>query len=99
MPLLVTPAFASGYLMAMAAGNLGGRIGWAALSDKIGRWNTFQGFTLIAVPLFAGIPFLITQCVSNPTGPRAPCLRGRPVRCQVCGGYPRQVSHICRLCH
>jgi len=72
MPLLVTPAFASGYLMAMAAGNLGGRIGWAALSDKIGRWNTFQGFTLIAVPLFAGIPFLITQCVSNPTGPLAP---------------------------
>ena len=42
MPLLVTPAFASGYLMAMAAGNLGGRIGWATVSDKIGRWNTFQ---------------------------------------------------------
>ena len=42
MPLLVTPVFASGYLMAMAAGNLGGRLGWAAVSDKIGRWNTFQ---------------------------------------------------------
>ena len=27
MPLLVTPVFASGYLMAMAAGNLVGRIG------------------------------------------------------------------------
>jgi len=72
MPLLVTPAFASGYLMAMAAGNLGGRIGWAALSDKIGRWNTFQTFTFIAVPLFAGIPYLITQCISDPTGPLAP---------------------------
>jgi len=72
MPLLVTPAFASGYLMAMAAGNLGGRIGWAALSDKIGRWNTFQTFTFIAVPLFASIPYLITQCISNPTGPMAP---------------------------
>merc|ERR1719427_2308483 len=61
MPLLVTPAFASGYLMAMAAGNLGGRLGWAALSDNIGRWTTFQTFTFIAVPLFAGIPYLITQ--------------------------------------
>ena len=29
MPHLVTASFASAYLMAMAAGNLGGRIGWA----------------------------------------------------------------------
>merc|ERR1711915_795420 len=72
MPLLVTPAFASGYLMAMAAGNLGGRIGWAALSDKVGRWNTFQAFTFIALPLYATIPFLITKCMSDPTGPLAP---------------------------
>ena len=42
MPALVTPAFASLYLMGMAGGNLGGRLGWAAVSDKIGRWNTFQ---------------------------------------------------------
>merc|ERR1719228_3129055 len=72
MPLLVTPAFASGYLMAMAAGNLGGRLGWAALSDNIGRWKTFQTMTLLAVPLFAGLPYLITQCMSDPTGPMAP---------------------------
>ena len=72
MPLLVTPAFASGYLMAMAAGNLGGRLGWAAVSDKIGRWNTFQTMTLLAIPLFAGIPPLITATISDPTGPLAP---------------------------
>jgi len=72
MPLLVTPVFASGYLMAMAAGNLGGRLGWAAVSDKIGRWNTFQTMTLLAVPLFAGTPYLITQCINDPTGPMAP---------------------------
>ena len=29
MPHLVTASFASSYLMAMAAGNLAGRIGWA----------------------------------------------------------------------
>jgi len=72
MPLLVTPVFASGYLMAMAAGNLGGRLGWAALSDNIGRWRTFQSMTVLAVPLFAGLPYLITQCISDPTGPMAP---------------------------
>jgi len=72
MPLLVTPVFASGYLMAMAAGNLGGRIGWASVSDKIGRWNTFQTMTLLAIPLFAGTPYLINQCVNEPTSPMAP---------------------------
>merc|ERR1719228_1664149 len=80
MPLLVTPAFASGYLMAMAAGNLGGRLGWAALSDNIGRWKTFQTMTLLAVPLFAGLPYLITQCISDPTGPS----QVQQPRCEFC---------------
>jgi len=35
--LLVTSSFASAYLMAMAGGNLAGRLGWAAVSDKIGK--------------------------------------------------------------
>eukprot|EP00092_Neocalanus_flemingeri_P018387 GFUD01019899.1.p1 GENE.GFUD01019899.1~~GFUD01019899.1.p1 ORF type:complete len:604 (+),score=138.00 GFUD01019899.1:68-1879(+) len=72
MPLLVTPAFASSYILALAAGNLGGRIGWGTVSDKIGRWNTFQSMTLVAVPMFASIPFLITQCIANPSSPMAP---------------------------
>jgi len=72
MPDLVTPGFASAYLMGLAAGNLGGRIGWAAVSDRIGRWNTFQGFTLVAAPIFAISPFLINNCVNDPTGPYAP---------------------------
>lgn len=72
MPDLVTPAFASAYLMALAAGNLGGRIGWAAVSDRLGRWNTFQLFTILAAPVFAALPYLIRQCVSDPTGPLAP---------------------------
>merc|ERR1719187_1863620 len=76
MPLLVTTSFGSGYLMAMAGGNLGGRIGWAAVSDKIGRWNTFQMFTLVAIPIYAGLPFLINQCVSDPSGSLAPLYLG-----------------------
>ena len=71
MPALVTTAFASAYLMSLAAGNLGGRLGWAAISDKIGRRNTFHIYTLGAIPLFGSLPFLINQCVSNPEGPLA----------------------------
>ena len=72
MPALVTTSFASGFLMALAAGNLGGRLGWAAISDRIGRRNTFHIYTLGSIPLFGCLPFLIEQCVSNPTGPLAP---------------------------
>lgn len=56
----------------MAGGNLAGRLGWAAVSDKIGRKATFNIFTLGAVPIFASLPYTITQCVSDPTGPMAP---------------------------
>ena len=76
MPALVTTGFASAYLMAMAGGNLGGRIAWAAVSDKIGRWNTFQMFTLVAIPIYAGLPFLINQCISDPSGSLAPLYLG-----------------------
>lgn len=72
MPELITPAFASAYLMGLAAGNLGGRIGWAAVSDRLGRWNTFQTFTIVAAPIFAISPYLISSCVMDPTGPYAP---------------------------
>lgn len=46
LPGVVTAAFASSYVLALSAGNLGGRLGWAALSDKLGRRNIFNIFTL-----------------------------------------------------
>merc|ERR1719481_568485 len=64
MPALVTTAFASAYLMSLAAGNVGGRLAWAAISDKIGRRNTFHIYTLGSVPIFGCLPYLINQCVS-----------------------------------
>ena len=72
MPTLVTAAFASSYLMALAGGNLGGRLGWAAISDKIGRRTTFNIFTFGSVPIFASLPYCIEQVVMNPDGPMAP---------------------------
>ena len=60
----------------MAGGNLAGRLGWAAVSDKIGRRATFNIFTLGAVPIFASLPYCINQVVTDPTGPMAPLYLG-----------------------
>ena len=46
MPALVTAAFASAYLMSLAAANWAGRLGWAALSDKESSSIRFQQQTL-----------------------------------------------------
>ena len=37
-----------------------------------GRRNTFHVYTLGAIPIFGGLPYLINQCVTDPTGPLAP---------------------------
>merc|ERR1712156_284554 len=76
MPSVVTASFASSYLLAMAGGNLAGRLGWAAVSDKIGRKATFNCFTFGSVPIFAALPFCIEQVVMNPTGAMAPVYLG-----------------------
>ena len=60
----------------MAGGNLAGRLGWAAVSDKIGRRATFNCFTFGAVPLFASLPFCIEQVVLNPNSSMAPVYLG-----------------------
>ena len=38
----------------------------------LGRRNTFHLFTFGAIPIFGSLPYLITQCVTDPTGPLAP---------------------------
>jgi len=65
LPLVVTAGFASSYLMLMSAGNLGGRICWATISDKIGRKTTFNIFTFSSVPLYAICPYLVSSVVGN----------------------------------
>jgi len=69
LPSLVTPAFASVYLMSLSVANLSGRIFWAAISDKIGTRNTFTILSLASIPLYLSIPSLISGCVSNPSSP------------------------------
>merc|ERR1719189_146558 len=76
MPSIVTASFASSYLLAMAGGNLAGRLGWAGFSDKIGRKATFNAFTFGSVPIFAALPYCINQVVMDPTGAMAPVYLG-----------------------
>ncbi len=65
LPGIVTAAFASQYVQIMAVGNLGGRVGWAAISDSIGRRNTFNMFTTGSLLLYAGLPFIVHSVVDT----------------------------------
>lgn len=65
LPAIVTSAFASQYLQMLGAGNLAGRLGWASLSDVIGRRYTFAIFTAGCVPLYLGLPTLVEQVMAT----------------------------------
>lgn len=59
------------FVQVLAAGNLGGRIGWAAFSDKVGRKLTFNMFCLGSIPLYLAVPYTVQQVVG--TGVSLPC--------------------------
>eukprot|EP01038_Epipyxis_sp_PR26KG_P008254 gene8254-11169_t len=65
LPAVVTSAFAAKYLLMLSAGNLGGRLGWAAVSDVIGRRATFMIFTGASVPVYLALPSLVEGVVST----------------------------------
>ncbi|CAM9460649.1 unnamed protein product, partial [Discosporangium mesarthrocarpum] len=65
LPTVVTAGFASAYVQVLAAGNLGGRIGWAAFSDRFGRKLTFNLFTFGSIPLYLAMPYTVQQVVET----------------------------------
>jgi hypothetical protein len=65
VPSVATPAFAATYVMILSAGNLGGRLAWAAVSDSIGRRATFAIFTLGSIPLYLSIPYLVENAATT----------------------------------
>jgi MFS family permease len=65
LPALVTAAFAGNYVMMLSAANLSGRIGWASVSDIIGRRKTFFIITSLSVPLYLSIPYLVDSVVTT----------------------------------
>ena len=71
MPAVVTTTFATAYLMALAGGNLGGRVGWAAISDRIGRRATFGIFTTAGIAAYASLPTIIEAVMADPNSQTA----------------------------
>eukprot|EP01039_Chlorochromonas_danica_P002119 gene2119-2313_t len=65
LPAVVTSAFASSFVLMLSSGNLGGRLGWAYISDKIGRRKTFQLITLGSIPLYLSIPTLVDSVITS----------------------------------
>lgn len=73
----------------LAAGNLGGRIGWAAFSDKFGRKLTFNMFCLGSIPLYLAVPYTVQQVVE--TGVR---LDSRGVPLLSTQRLPASINHF-----
>jgi MFS family permease len=53
----VTAAAAAGFTGLLSLFNIGGRIFWASLSDRIGRKTTYAIFFLLGMVLYASVPF------------------------------------------
>jgi MFS family permease len=53
----VTPSAAAGFIGLLSLFNIGGRIFWASLSDKIGRKQTYTVFFGLGMLLYAAAPF------------------------------------------
>mmetsp|Transcript_26729 Transcript_26729/g.54231 ORF Transcript_26729/g.54231 Transcript_26729/m.54231 type:complete len:631 (-) Transcript_26729:303-2195(-) len=76
MPAIVTESFATGYVSSLGIGMAVGRFGWSALSDKLGRQNTYALFGL-GMPIVAMAPTLCHEAVySTSTSPSASILLG-----------------------
>jgi hypothetical protein len=55
-PGVITPIAAAGLVGLMSLFNMGGRFGWASLSDFIGRRNTYFCFFVIGFILYVTVP-------------------------------------------
>lgn len=56
-PGVITPIAAAGLVGLMSLFNMGGRFGWASLSDLIGRRNTYFCFFIIGFALYLTVPY------------------------------------------
>jgi MFS family permease len=56
-PGVITPVAAAGLVGLMSLFNMGGRFGWASLSDLIGRRNTYFCFFILGFVLYLTVPY------------------------------------------
>lgn len=67
MPLVVTAAFASTYVLMISVFNMVGRFFWASTSDFIGRKNTYHCFFVLGTILYLSIPYFASGGAANPS--------------------------------
>ncbi len=67
MPLIVTAAFASTYVLMISVFNMVGRFFWASTSDYIGRKNTYHIFFVLGAILYMSIPYFASATASDPS--------------------------------
>ncbi|ODM45833.1 MFS transporter permease [Ruegeria sp. PBVC088] len=67
LPLVVTAAFASTYVMMISVFNMCGRFFWASTSDYIGRKATYMCFFVLGTALYLSIPYFATAVTTNPS--------------------------------
>lgn len=65
LPTVVTSAFAGKFVLMLATGNLGGRLAWAALSERVGRPAVFHLFTVGSVPLYFAMPTIVDAVITS----------------------------------
>jgi MFS family permease len=67
MPLIVTAAFASTYVLMISVFNMAGRFFWASTSDYIGRKATYMCFFVLGTMLYLSIPYFATAGSTDPS--------------------------------
>ena len=63
-PEIVTAGFTTGFVSALSLANAGGRLGWATVSDYLGRKNTMYVCSL-ALPACIAVPQITSLAVSG----------------------------------
>ena len=66
LPLVVTAAFASTYVLMISVFNMVGRFFWASTSDFIGRKATYMWFFVLGTILYLSIPYFASAGASAP---------------------------------
>ncbi|AUH63576.1 OFA family MFS transporter [Paracoccus zhejiangensis] len=67
LPLVVTAAFTSTYVMMISVFNMCGRFFWASASDYLGRQATYMCFFVLGTALYLSIPFFANAVATNPS--------------------------------
>lgn len=67
MPLVVTAAFASTYVLMISVFNMVGRFFWASTSDFIGRKATYMAFFVLGTVLYLSIPYFASAGAATPS--------------------------------